>query len=102
MRSSSSAAREPTRGSTSTYVRWQPPSARFHTRLSAASARESNDNTPRHALALRSAMKPPKVLFVCQECGAQAPKWMGRCLECGAWNSLTEERAPDAGAAGVH
>jgi DNA repair protein RadA/Sms len=31
-------------------------------------------------------------VFVCQECGAQAPKWMGRCAECGAWNSLVEER----------
>ena len=38
-------------------------------------------------------MKPSKVVFVCQECGAQAPKWMGRCTECGAWNSLVEERA---------
>ena len=38
-------------------------------------------------------MKSPKVVFVCQECGAQAPKWMGRCTECGAWNSLVEERA---------
>jgi DNA repair protein RadA/Sms len=34
----------------------------------------------------------PKVVFVCQECGSQAPKWMGRCTECGAWNSLVEER----------
>ena len=41
-------------------------------------------------------MKPPKVLFVCQECGGQSPKWMGRCAECGAWNSLVEERVPDA------
>src|SRR3982751_339094 len=37
-------------------------------------------------------MKPPKVVFVCQECGSQAPKWAGRCAECGAWNSLVEER----------
>ncbi|PYR65424.1 MAG: DNA repair protein RadA [Acidobacteria bacterium] len=37
-------------------------------------------------------MKPPKVVFVCQECGAQAPKWAGRCNECGAWNSMVEER----------
>ena len=45
-------------------------------------------------------MKSPKVVFVCQECGAQAPKWMGRCTECGAWNSLVEERseAPAASA----
>jgi DNA repair protein RadA/Sms len=42
----------------------------------------------------------PKAIFVCQECGAQAPKWLGRCPECGAWNSYVEERAapPDAGA----
>jgi DNA repair protein RadA/Sms len=43
-------------------------------------------------------MKAPKVVFVCQECGAQAPKWMGRCAECGAWNSLVEERAAEPGA----
>jgi DNA repair protein RadA/Sms len=41
-------------------------------------------------------MKPPKALFVCQECGAQSPKWMGRCADCGAWNSLVEERVPEA------
>ena len=50
-------------------------------------------------------MKPPKTLFVCQECGAQAPKWMGRCADCGAWNSLVEERRrrtlPAAAAAGA-
>src|SRR5438105_837635 len=47
-------------------------------------------------------MKPPKVVFVCQECGAQAPKWAGRCNECGAWNSMVEERVsqePTAAAA---
>ena len=46
-------------------------------------------------------MKPPKVVFVCQECGAQAPKWAGRCNECGAWNSLVEERAPEPAATGA-
>ena len=35
----------------------------------------------------------PKVIFSCQECGAQSQKWLGRCPECGAWNSLVEERA---------
>src|ERR1700722_2148809 len=29
--------------------------------------------------------------FVCQECGAVHPKWLGRCETCGAWNSLVEE-----------
>ena len=43
-------------------------------------------------------MKAPKVVFVCQECGAQAPKWTGRCAECGAWNSMVEERAADPSA----
>jgi DNA repair protein RadA/Sms len=35
----------------------------------------------------------PKVVFACQECGAQSQKWLGRCPECEAWNSLVEERA---------
>jgi DNA repair protein RadA/Sms len=39
--------------------------------------------------------KPPRVVFVCQECGAQSPKWLGRCADCGAWNSFVEERAPE-------
>ena len=51
-------------------------------------------------------MKAPKPVFVCQECGAQAPKWMGRCVECGAWNALVEERPVEtpagADAAGPH
>src|SRR5215216_1957951 len=48
-------------------------------------------------------MKAPKVVFVCQECGAQSPKWLGRCADCGAWNSLVEERPAEvAGTAGVH
>lgn len=44
-----------------------------------------------------------KSIFVCQECGAQASKWLGRCADCGAWNSLVEERpvpaTPGAGGA---
>jgi DNA repair protein RadA/Sms len=44
-------------------------------------------------------MKPPRTSFVCQECGAQSPKWMGRCADCGAWNTLVEERVGEAGAA---
>jgi DNA repair protein RadA/Sms len=41
-----------------------------------------------------------KTLFVCQECGAQSSKWLGRCADCGAWNSLVEERPlPEPGAA---
>jgi len=29
--------------------------------------------------------------FVCQNCGAYAPKWMGKCPECGAYNTMVEE-----------
>ena len=35
----------------------------------------------------------PKLHYVCQSCGAQAPKWMGRCPDCGGWNTFVEERA---------
>lgn len=31
-----------------------------------------------------------KTLFVCQQCGKESPKWLGRCPECGTWNSLVE------------
>lgn len=32
-----------------------------------------------------------KTVFVCQQCGYEAPKWAGKCPDCGAWNTLTEE-----------
>jgi DNA repair protein RadA/Sms len=35
--------------------------------------------------------KQIKFVFVCQSCGHQTPKWMGRCPECGQWNSMVEE-----------
>lgn len=36
--------------------------------------------------------RTPKTVFACQECGAQAAKWIGKCPDCGAWNSYVEER----------
>ncbi len=33
----------------------------------------------------------PKSVFVCQECGSQSPKWLGKCNDCGGWNTLQEE-----------
>lgn len=45
-------------------------------------------------------MSASKTSFVCQECGYQAPKWMGRCDGCGAWNSLVEEIAEDGSGTG--
>ena len=46
-------------------------------------------------------MKSPRTYFECQDCGAQAQKWLGRCPECGAWNSLVEERPPAEASADV-
>src|SRR6056297_2540056 len=36
--------------------------------------------------------------FVCNECGHEEAKWLGRCPECGSWNSFREMKA--AGPAG--
>ncbi len=33
-----------------------------------------------------------KTLFVCQQCGAQSPRWVGKCPNCESWNSYVEER----------
>ncbi|NLL89208.1 MAG: DNA repair protein RadA, partial [Firmicutes bacterium] len=41
-------------------------------------------------------MAKSNVRFVCQNCGADYPKWMGKCSGCGQWNTLVEERVrPD-------
>src|SRR5436309_565616 len=32
-----------------------------------------------------------KSQYVCQKCGFQSAKWLGRCPECSEWNSLVEE-----------
>ena len=43
----------------------------------------------------------PRAVFVCQSCGTQAQKWMGRCPECGAWNSFVEEQVAEPATAGA-
>ncbi|MCL4316313.1 MAG: DNA repair protein RadA [Gammaproteobacteria bacterium] len=35
-------------------------------------------------------MARDKLLYSCNACGAQSPKWAGQCPDCGAWNTLTE------------
>jgi DNA repair protein RadA/Sms len=37
-------------------------------------------------------MARAKTQFVCQSCGYQAPKWLGRCPGCQGWNTFIEER----------
>ncbi|MBH8586848.1 MULTISPECIES: DNA repair protein RadA [Thermoactinomyces] len=36
-------------------------------------------------------MAKKKTKFVCQECGYETPKWMGRCPGCHEWNTMVEE-----------
>lgn len=32
-----------------------------------------------------------KTFFVCQNCGAQSPRWGGKCPSCESWNTMAEE-----------
>ncbi len=36
-------------------------------------------------------MAKTKTIFICQECGYESPKWLGKCPACGEWNTLVEE-----------
>ncbi len=36
-------------------------------------------------------MSKTKTSYFCQNCGAQAAKWVGKCHSCGEWNTLVEE-----------
>jgi DNA repair protein RadA/Sms len=36
-------------------------------------------------------MPKPRSLYVCNQCGAEFPKFLGKCSACGEWNSLVEQ-----------
>jgi len=36
-------------------------------------------------------MAKPRTIFFCSDCGASAPKWLGKCPQCGEWNTYQEE-----------
>jgi DNA repair protein RadA/Sms len=36
-------------------------------------------------------MAKVKTKFVCQECGYETAKWLGKCPSCGQWNTFVEE-----------
>jgi DNA repair protein RadA/Sms len=40
-----------------------------------------------------SQMAKKKTKFICQSCGYESAKWMGRCPGCGEWNKMVEEVA---------
>ena len=36
-------------------------------------------------------MAKTKTVYVCSNCGADSPKWIGKCPSCGEWNTYVEE-----------
>lgn len=45
--------------------------------------------------------KTPQTIYVCQNCGRQERKWIGRCADCGEFSTFVEERfRPSAQAVG--
>lgn len=36
-------------------------------------------------------MAKDKTVYVCNQCGAESPKWIGKCPACGAWNTYVEQ-----------
>jgi DNA repair protein RadA/Sms len=32
-----------------------------------------------------------RTVFLCQQCGSQQTRWMGKCPDCGTWDSLVEQ-----------
>jgi DNA repair protein RadA/Sms len=42
-------------------------------------------------------MEMKKTHFVCQMCGYQSSKWMGKCPSCNEWNTLVEEEMVSPG-----
>ena len=32
-----------------------------------------------------------KTVYICSECGAETPKWVGKCPKCNEWNTMVEE-----------
>lgn len=40
--------------------------------------------------------KKVSTVFVCNECGYESSKWLGKCPSCNAWNTFVEEKAIQA------
>jgi len=36
-------------------------------------------------------MAQTKTIYICQNCGTQSPKWLGKCTACNEWNTFVEE-----------
>ena len=42
-----------------------------------------------------------KVVFICQQCGKESPKWLGRCPSCQEWNTFVETQVSSSKGAGT-
>lgn len=40
---------------------------------------------------MKTSQKKKRSVYICQQCGYQSGKWLGRCPGCGQWESLVEE-----------
>jgi DNA repair protein RadA/Sms len=45
-------------------------------------------------------MARARTIYICQACGSQSPRWLGRCPDCQGWNTLAEERIEPESSAG--
>ena len=48
-------------------------------------------------------MAKDKIAYVCNNCGQESPKWVGKCPSCGQWNTFKEIRiSGDNGGEAAH
>ncbi len=46
-------------------------------------------------------MAKNKTVYVCQNCGAESPKWIGHCPACREWNTYREELVTHSSSTGI-
>ena len=46
-------------------------------------------------------MAKARTIFVCQQCGNQQSRWLGKCPDCGTWDSFVEQQVSKQAAAGA-
>ena len=48
-------------------------------------------------------MAKDKIAYVCENCGQESPKWIGKCPSCGQWNTFKEIRiSAETGSQAAH
>lgn len=46
-------------------------------------------------------MAKSKTIFVCNECGNESSKWLGKCPACNSWNSFFEQKVMESKNSGL-